>query len=185
MILPASWRPSSTASRSTASAVWSRTSITPCAASARAAAQASTSARPACKPAARPCSKPSARACSRISCASRLACASRRSAASLGGGSEGSSGSSGKLTAESDNRLALLAVLLGGDHDRPRFLQASHDRHDPALGRVDVALALRRLDLHLLLEHRRTALGHVGEDDLLDVLGRARSASTRSFWSTS
>ena len=40
--------------------------------------------------------------------------------------------------------------LAAAEHDRAGLLEPAHDRHHPALGLLDVALALRRLELHLL-----------------------------------
>src|SRR4051794_1199453 len=64
----------------------------------------------------------------------------------------------------SDHLLVVLVVLAAADHDRAGLLEAAHHRDDAALRLLHHAAPLRRLQVHVLLQHLAAALGHVGED---------------------
>src|SRR5689334_2904972 len=68
----------------------------------------------------------------------------------------------------------LRIVLLGpADHDRAGLLELADDGDDASLRLLDHAAALRRLELHLLRQHLRAALGHVLHDLVLHLVGDA------------
>src|SRR3954454_20418987 len=67
----------------------------------------------------------------------------------------------------------VLAARTARDDDPAGLLEAAHGGDDAPLGLLDDAAALRRLELDLLLEHLRAALGHVGEDALAYIVADA------------
>ena len=62
------------------------------------------------------------------------------------------------------HQLVVAAAGTARDDDGARLLEAAHDADDPALGLLDDAAALRRLELDLLAQQLGAALGHVLED---------------------
>src|SRR2546423_12562388 len=116
-------------------------------------------------PAARPSARPVSRACSWMRSARSHAPVSR--SAEFPANPLASSSCWNAYASED------IVGLAAGQHERAGLLELAHDGDDPALRLFDDALALRRLVLHLLGQHLGAALGHVGEDRVLDLLADA------------
>src|SRR5829696_4678161 len=84
--------------------------------------------------------------------------------ATCAGGSGASRASKENSVATSASHQLVVAAGTARDDDRARVLETAHDGHDAALRLLDDPLALRRLEVDLLLEELGAALGHVGED---------------------